>query len=574
MTEEQRMEEGRRMFQIFAARMFEQRVLTAYREKVSRERQEKLIEELEEETRLDVEREAKKAREAQKKKDKKRLQKQAKEEEKAKRDAERAAEEAEKKALEEKKLEEQRQKKEEQRRKREAEKKALEEERLRKEAERQKRQREERERQEELERKQREQKEQERKKREDAKQKEREEREAKEKELQEKKAKEERERKAQEERERQQREAAEKAERESKERAKREDQQAAQAAAVQAAKRVTPAGQPQPPPGLHHPPQGSNSLQSPHFQVATPIIPKSSTPVRARQASHQGSHVSSPHTQPVGADVAQASVSPGGAAASQSSASSGAGTGKAVSQPPVLHHPQPSAPISPLGSTNRVPQSSSSGPTQSVSGAVSGAPGLPQRFPPSHDMPSYPGGQYRSPDNISHPPGINPPRNTLSDRGFTPESGHTGLPFHPYPHPHPPGYMSQGPRDSGIPSHSRQTSTSVERNPHEPQAQPAAISRPAPIQRPSSTVPAEQAKEEAKGNQADVDGLTARLGSSALLEDTDVPLSVGPSQPIPIGAAAPGAPGSGRLGFGASPLFPDPLSCEYTHLNLPSNLLF
>jgi hypothetical protein len=30
MTEEQRMEEGRRMFQIFAARMFEQRVLTAY----------------------------------------------------------------------------------------------------------------------------------------------------------------------------------------------------------------------------------------------------------------------------------------------------------------------------------------------------------------------------------------------------------------------------------------------------------------------------------------------------------------------------------------------------------------
>jgi hypothetical protein len=34
MTEEQRMEEGRRMFQIFAARMFEQRVLSAYREKV------------------------------------------------------------------------------------------------------------------------------------------------------------------------------------------------------------------------------------------------------------------------------------------------------------------------------------------------------------------------------------------------------------------------------------------------------------------------------------------------------------------------------------------------------------
>ena len=34
MTEAERMEEGRRMFQIFAARMFEQRVLAAYRHKV------------------------------------------------------------------------------------------------------------------------------------------------------------------------------------------------------------------------------------------------------------------------------------------------------------------------------------------------------------------------------------------------------------------------------------------------------------------------------------------------------------------------------------------------------------
>merc|ERR1711939_1077057 len=71
MTEEQRMEEGRRMFQIFAARMFEQRVLTVYREKVAAERQRKLLEELDEETRLDSQREAKKAREAAKKKEKK-----------------------------------------------------------------------------------------------------------------------------------------------------------------------------------------------------------------------------------------------------------------------------------------------------------------------------------------------------------------------------------------------------------------------------------------------------------------------------------------------------------------------
>ncbi|KAI9319955.1 hypothetical protein BX666DRAFT_1817799, partial [Dichotomocladium elegans] len=45
-TDEQRMEEGRRMFQIFAARMFEQRVLAAYREKVAQERQQRLLQEI------------------------------------------------------------------------------------------------------------------------------------------------------------------------------------------------------------------------------------------------------------------------------------------------------------------------------------------------------------------------------------------------------------------------------------------------------------------------------------------------------------------------------------------------
>lgn len=71
-TEEQRMEEGRRMFQIFAARMFEQRVLAAYREKVAHERQLRLIQELEEEEKLQQERELKKQKEREKKKDKKR----------------------------------------------------------------------------------------------------------------------------------------------------------------------------------------------------------------------------------------------------------------------------------------------------------------------------------------------------------------------------------------------------------------------------------------------------------------------------------------------------------------------
>ncbi|KAF2208105.1 hypothetical protein CERZMDRAFT_50035, partial [Cercospora zeae-maydis SCOH1-5] len=71
LTEEQRMQEGRRMFQIFAARMFEQRVLTAYKEKVAAERQQKLLDELEEDEKAQAQREAKKQRDAQKKKDKK-----------------------------------------------------------------------------------------------------------------------------------------------------------------------------------------------------------------------------------------------------------------------------------------------------------------------------------------------------------------------------------------------------------------------------------------------------------------------------------------------------------------------
>ena len=60
MSEEQKMEEGKRMFSIFAARMFEQRVLQAYREKVAQERQLQLLRELEEEDKSTKEKEAKK----------------------------------------------------------------------------------------------------------------------------------------------------------------------------------------------------------------------------------------------------------------------------------------------------------------------------------------------------------------------------------------------------------------------------------------------------------------------------------------------------------------------------------
>ena len=70
-SEAERMEEGKRMFQIFAARMFEQRVLQAYREKVAKQREEQLLRELEEEDESKRARDMKKANQSQKKKDKK-----------------------------------------------------------------------------------------------------------------------------------------------------------------------------------------------------------------------------------------------------------------------------------------------------------------------------------------------------------------------------------------------------------------------------------------------------------------------------------------------------------------------
>ncbi|EEP82502.1 conserved hypothetical protein [Uncinocarpus reesii 1704] len=480
MTEEQRMEEGRRMFQIFAARMFEQRVLTAYREKIARERQERLIQELEEENRLDVEREAKKAREAQKKKDKKRLQKQAKEEEKQKREAERAAEEAAQKALEEKRLEEQRKKKEEQRKKREAEKKAQEEDRLRKEAERQSDLRKSR----------------------------------------------------------------------------------SSGAAVQAAKRASQSGAAHLPPGLQHP-QGPATVHSPHLQVATPVVPKAPTPMRPRQASQQGSHASSPRSQPAHIDISQAiSLSPGTAGISHN-------PGKPTSQPPLLHHPQPSAPLSPFGNAGRGSHTLGFNAMPSINGMPSNAGGVPAmgpRMPIGPDMSMYTnhsghlGGQFRafgSPDNIPLPPGITGPRHLGQGRGFPMDTGHTSHPFHSQPGATGalPAAPSQVPHNQGTPlTHTRQPSLPFDRNSLENQP----ISRPAPIQRPGSTVPHDQHKDESKRNQQEIDELSTQLGSSALLDDSDIPLTSPPSQPLPS-TITPGLPGSGRVGFGTPSLFSDPL---------------
>lgn len=187
MTDEQRMEEGRRMFQIFAARMFEQRVLQAYRERVAQERQLQLLRELEEEDMAEKEREAKKAKENQKKKDKKKQAKQQKEEERMKKEEEKAAEEAAARAKLEKQREAELKKQDEIRLKREAERRQKEEEKAKKEEERRKRQEEDRLRELEKERKR---KEKEDKVRMEREAKEAKEREAKAKEEEEKRAKE------------------------------------------------------------------------------------------------------------------------------------------------------------------------------------------------------------------------------------------------------------------------------------------------------------------------------------------------------------------------------------------------
>ncbi len=563
MTEEQRMEEGRRMFQIFAARMFEQRVLTAYREKVARERQQKLLEELEEESRLDVEREAKKARDAQKKKDKKQQQKQAKAEEKARREAEKAAEEAAAKQVEEKKQEEQRQKREEQRKKKEAERKAQEEERLKKEAEKQKRLQEERERQQEAERKVREQKALEKKAKEEARKKEKEQREAKEREA--------REKKAQEEKERKEREAKAKSGQEAKERAKKEQQpaQASQQAQAAPLKRPSAPTAISLPLGLHSKPS-STGFQSPHVPVAKPAIPKAPTPGKPRQNSQQGSHASSPKT-PHAAPGSAKALSPKDTPAEQPHTIAS----KTILTNPQNHQVPPLQYTQPLSPTQTIPP-----PAGMAGPPMGGVPpafqhnlphipqGLAQRGFVGHNMPYHShqgppiGGPFR---------GYGPPTTLMNQ---PPDMGGMGMIPHGrgFPLEAPPGFPHPGPGmgaagmapgfgmpKDALPPHSRNPSASHENPVFErpiapPQTQP--IARPAPIRRPSSVKPREGGHDSKLLANSDMDDLSNHLGSSALLADTD--------EPIPVSNAdarrpslAPGSTRTAASAFGSSPMFPE-----------------
>jgi hypothetical protein len=566
MTEEQRMEEGRRMFQIFAARMFEQRVLTAYREKVARERQERLLEELADESRLDAQREAKKAKEAAKKKDKKRQQKLAKDEERAKREADKAAEEAALKAIEEQKLEDQRLKREEQRKKREAEKKAQEEERLRKEAERQRKLHEAREQQVEVERRQREQKERDRKKKEEVKKREREERETKEREAKERK----------------EREAAERREREAKAKA---DKDSARARKEEQFTKQTPQLAPVPMPSLARnktstavplPPGLQVTISnhaSPHLQIATPVIPKAPTPIRPRQPSVQGSHQSSPKsihvhsgssaTSPSSSIPQQQSMSavPKPAAAAPSTQQSQTAPAlQPIAPPPGMHsHPYPGMP--------------GSAPMMSTGFPMSFAPMMPgmmPRVPPGHESPmfhhhhqAFNSPQYRNfaaPNGLPFPPGINGGRPAAHGRGTPMDIMTSQAPVGPNALGSPAISSPYGVVHNTMPthsrSHSRHESASFEKpsfdSAIQPQTQP--IARPAPIGRPSST-PHQPGEDDQRPHTADIDDLANHLGSSALLADSNVDDKQS--------SILPGGLGSARLGYGASPMFPDPLGCTF-----------
>ena len=568
MTEEQRMEEGRRMFQIFAARMFEQRVLTAYKEKVANEKADMLQKELEEEAQRAEERKAKKARDAQKKKAKKDLQKQAKAEEKAKKDAEKAQEEAAAKAAEEKKQEELRKKKEEQRKKKDAERKALEEGKQKKEAEKLKRQLEERERQQEAERKAREQKAQEKKAKEEARRKQREEQEAKEREA--------KERRDQEEKEKKEREAKAKAEKE---------------AAAKPALPQPPALQKRPsqqaaigaPPGLRSSPQ------------IAPALPKAPTPAgRPRQTSQPVSHGSSPGNTQAGSAAAggppglsnpmsamsqptsalmQPTVVPKAILTKQSS-QAGAGPQGGRTQPNSPIHPQgqdpihgnpfaPSFPMSPFASS-QPPGISTTNQRTPMSFPQQG-PHQPFPQHPSSFQPFPPGGSIRG-----HPPGMSAPGIPPFGRGYPLETPPgLGQPMNAFPNHFPPPTSATS-APIGLPGHSRTSSASIDKSPLDGTNAFGAgslASRPNPIQRPPSTKPHQEPERyPPRPLDESVDEMAQKMGSASLGGDEDEPVNVSnPDGRVP-GIAPGGLPGQ-PPGFGISPLVNTPGAHGFSSLN-------
>lgn len=553
MTEEQRMEEGRRMFQIFAARMFEQRVLTAWKEKMAVERRQALLEEETNEALAEEQKKAKKAKEAQKKKEKAQQKKAALAEEKRKKDEAKAAEEAKLREAEEKKAEQARIKADEKRKKREAQKKAEEEERLRKEAEKQRRLQEQRDRQAELERKIRDAKDRERKEKEELRQKEKEAREAKEREV--------RERKERQDREKREVEAKIRAESEAKDNPKREDQATQKLAAIP--QTVMFAKRPQQPTSLPMPPVGQPASipASSHVPVVTPIIPKAPTPNRSAPTSQKDSS-SVPQTPQLGKSNGTSPSSSTPLKMSPDPASNGA---RATSQQPFLHHPQATSPIH--SALKGPPGGFQAGPFGGLQpmgmnafppGMPMGAPGFGPRM---HQENMYPhqqpmGNPFRpmsGPNGISMPPGMNN-MPMQQGRGFPTQHAPPGFPqpLQNSSNGTMPGiaYAFSSHKD-GPPtqSHSRQHSASFDKSAFESGAtQP--IARPPPIARPSSVV------QGLRSMDNDYDDVLNQLGSASLLDDSDEPLNAGNSNPGAGGRRASAALGMGRQPFQQLPQAP------------------
>lgn len=528
MTEEQRMEEGRRMFQIFAARMFEQRVLSAYKAKVAEERQRKLIEEIDVEKRNEEQRKAKKAKEAQKRKEKAAKKKEVLAEEKARKEAEKAAEEAARKAEEERKAADQRQKAEEKRKRREEQRKAEEQERLRKEAERQKQ----KEKQAEQERKAREAKDKEKKAREEAAR-------QKEKEAKERKEQEARERKEQQEREKKEREAKSKADHEAREKLAQAQQKVAQSIPRQAdpvvhrptaapptatpitlVKRPAQHAIPTAVPALpQQPATAAAAVASPQISIATPAIPKAPLNMRNRQPSQQESTSGSSQSTSQSESNPSQAPSPHPLTPSHTSP----GPLGLPSKMGAQHTSQTASPMVVTSKTTIPPHFGGFGFGQ-------GPPGMPSLPPPGFASPMHqnsafpasPFSPFANPAMGGLPASINRPPPGRPFGHPPPPPGFSGAPESPFPGMGQ-GFQAGPPRDTLPMSHQHQRQGSIGLDHHSPSissSQP--IGKPMPIGRPPSVAPGQRPAASLPnagwgGNVPESQG----LGSSALLADSE-----------------------------------------------------
>jgi hypothetical protein len=570
------MEEGRRMFQIFAARMFEQRVLQAYKEKVAKERQEQIINEEEEEKKRELERQERKAKAAQKKKEKAAQKKAEAAEVKARKEAEKAEQEAARLAEEKRKADEQRQKAEEKRKKKEAQKKADEEERLRKEAERQRRLHEQKEKQAEVERRAREAKEKEKKAKEEARLREKEARELKEREARERKEQQEREKREREAKARTDRERADREAREKKlkQQQKQDDgvpvpQKPATATPITLARR--PAQHPAATAVPALPQQLSTTtaaaVSSPQIPVATPVIPLAPTPMRNRQASQQESSAGSSASY----SVSSASQVPSPHPMTPVHTSPGpmgphGKPGSIAGQGGYQHPPQQASPMNVPIHTN----------VNNVGGQFGGFGGPPMNMGGfnSHGPPGLQG----PPGFGSHPnqgfPGL-PFGSSFSNPGMMPMAGgiNRPTPGRGFSHPLPPPGIPQpfdahfsaiggqgfptGPSRDNAPLHQRHSSGGggfdvAPGTPILSSSQP----RPAPIGRPGSVVQGQRPPPglSANGHGRGLhDAEEHQYGSSALLDDSE---EVGQEFPPPSARRNTSVPGP-TMQFGG--LYGDPV---------------